>query len=578
MKQLISVIFLCFIISNLSSQDVLTTKVDSIFITDNASDIKKIIPEQTKIGRTPLATYFSEQSSSYIHTSGPGLLSTIRIEGLEARHTPINVLGVNLNSPVNGVKDLTLINGILLNNLHIGDRSFSGGGNINGWEFFSAYNTNQNAHVDLSYTKNKKKLEYTASTAIDYNLNRYNYKLGDTESQRENSQLINYTYSEKYRFITKKSLTDLILYVQQSDRDIPNSITSTYDEANQKDKNINIIAQHARSLKNSSLKLSTAYLFEKIDFSSFVVDTSVSRNNAFVLNIEWAKEYKHTQVKLALDNRYDRTSASFFIDHIDRLEQSLGLQFQNTTIPNIILSGDFRSRVLDTQNLFVDYHAKAAYKWRQLSFYTSFRKKNYLPTFNDLYWPSGGNEDLRNELIKTYKLGLLYKPNSSINASVIAYQNTGKNWILWQPNNMGIWTPENINNVHNKGIDLSVIIKDIYKNGMVDIGASFLNSRNVLTDKELIYRPSFKSYMTLSYIKNKVGVRYNISYTSRRFISTDNALQVDAYILHNLSVNYRLSKLGFHLHVKNILNTSYEIIPYYPMPLRNVTFAASLKI
>lgn len=579
MRQLLSIFFLLVSSTYIFCQDpILTYEIDSVFITDNSNLTKIKIPEFVKTGRLTLANYLSNYSSAYVHTSGPGLLSTIRIDGLEARHTSLNVLGINLNSPVNGVKDLNLINGILLNNLSIGNKSLSGGGSVNGWELYSSYNTIRNGHIDLNYTNNKAKLEYTASFAIDYNLNKFPYNLGANKAQRENSKFVNYTYSEKYKFIGKKSITELILYVQDSDRDISNSISSSYDGASQKDNNVNLISRHTRNLKRGTLELSGGYLFEKIDFSSFVVDTSVSKNNAFVLNTEWKKNYIKNTISLKLSNRFDRTNASFFTKKIDRLEQSLLLGIENYSISQLSLSASVMPRLLNTSDVFLDYKIKAKYDWNNIAIYGLYTQKNYLPTFNDLYWPTGGNENLQNELVKTFKIGLQYDISESVNVALSSFQSSGENWILWQPNNQGIWSPENINQVRNQGIDLSLSVKNIFKKYAIAAGLSYLDSRNTITDKTLIYRPHLKSFATLSYTSNRFQFSYNNSYTSRRFITSDNALQVEAYMLHNLSVEYSLSKFRFYLNVENLLNESYEVVPFFPMPLRNATFAASIKI
>lgn len=72
---------------------------------------------------------------------------------------------------------------------------------------------------------------------------------------------------------------------------------------------------------------------------------------------------------------------------------------------------------------------------------TAFRP----PTLNDLYWPTGGNEDLRPEKAWEVDLGFVWEtPLDPILSGDVFYRETS-DMIAWQPDETGfLWAPENV--------------------------------------------------------------------------------------------------------------------------------------
>ena len=71
---------------------------------------------------------------------------------------------------------------------------------------------------------------------------------------------------------------------------------------------------------------------------------------------------------------------------------------------------------------------------------------------------------------------------------------------------------------------------------------------------------------------------WQMTYTGRRFITTDESYATDPYSVHNLLLGYRYSfrngtSLTPQMRIDNLFDTYYESTQYYPMPLRNCLFS-----
>ncbi len=86
---------------------------------------------------------------------------------------------------------------------------------------------------------------------------------------------------------------------------------------------------------------------------------------------------------------------------------------------------------------------------------TSLGKAFRAPTFNDLYWPQGGNPDLKPEHGWEYELRLESSPAYNLFAAFSFYLRSIKDRIVWLPTE-GLWQPQNANHLSVRGIDCEV--------------------------------------------------------------------------------------------------------------------------
>ncbi|MGS2743835.1 TonB-dependent receptor domain-containing protein [Halomonas sp. LS-001] len=76
------------------------------------------------------------------------------------------------------------------------------------------------------------------------------------------------------------------------------------------------------------------------------------------------------------------------------------------------------------------------------------------PSFNDLYWPSSGNPDLRPETSETLEVGVRGQYRQWF-WDLAAFQNDYDDLIAWAPTPSGSFAPQNINNARIRGAELS---------------------------------------------------------------------------------------------------------------------------
>jgi iron complex outermembrane receptor protein len=109
---------------------------------------------------------------------------------------------------------------------------------------------------------------------------------------------------------------------------------------------------------------------------------------------------------------------------------------------------------------------------------------------------------------------------------------------------------------------------------------------NVLNDvtvgKQLIYIPrlTYQSWFSVSY--NNAYLSINQTYTGYRFTSSDNTSFINDYLLLNVfmgkSFQFKKVKVDAKIHINNILNHEYQVLPSRPMPMRNFLFSLGVTI
>jgi len=103
----------------------------------------------------------------------------------------------------------------------------------------------------------------------------------------------------------------------------------------------------------------------------------------------------------------------------------------------------------------------------RLSGGTAFRP----PTLNDLYWPTGGNPDLRPEEAWEAGVGFDWEPPDMPAVSGNIFYRETSDLISWQPDETGLWwTPENVDSQTVLGADVEVVF------GPVSAGYTFTDA------------------------------------------------------------------------------------------------------
>ncbi len=87
-----------------------------------------------------------------------------------------------------------------------------------------------------------------------------------------------------------------------------------------------------------------------------------------------------------------------------------------------------------------------------IDFVANFSSGYKAPTFNDLYWPNSGNPNLKPEESTSFEVGLEGRHDWG-QWMLRAYHTNIDNLIAWEPDNKGIWHPQNVNKAQIDGIE-----------------------------------------------------------------------------------------------------------------------------
>lgn len=178
------------------------------------------------------------------------------------------------------------------------------------------------------------------------------------------------------------------------------------------------------------------------------------------------------------------------------------------------------------------------------------------PTFNDLYYPSSGNPNLTPETSSTNSLGLNYQPNADVSLTVNLYQTEVEDLVAWAPSASGAWTPQNVDSVSIKGVELT----GQWQLGetRLDANLEWLEPKDKTTDNILVYRAQKKAGLRISHQLEQLNLGLTTAYTGQRYTDKNNTDQLAAYTLVHLDAQYAVNAaLVAKLSVKNLTDTTY---------------------
>lgn len=175
------------------------------------------------------------------------------------------------------------------------------------------------------------------------------------------------------------------------------------------------------------------------------------------------------------------------------------------------------------------------------------------PTFNDMYWPSSGNPDLKAEESQSSEIAI-YGDHSLFSWSVVAYRSDIDNLIEWADDGTGAWKPQNVNKAEVEGLEVTID----FSTGVIEhsISAEWLEAVDKETKEDLIRRPKEKYNWTSSVGFNDVDVYVSALYTGERYANSSEIM--DAYITVDLGLGYQVTEsLDLGLRINNLLDKEY---------------------
>lgn len=214
----------------------------------------------------------------------------------------------------------------------------------------------------------------------------------------------------------------------------------------------------------------------------------------------------------------------------------------------------------------------------RLLWYLLLRLSGRLPTFSELYWNNNGwvqgNPSLKGERGLGGDVGLRVR-KYGLHELVFFYY-VVKDAIFWMPQGE-FWRPQNLSFVRFLGIETETTrgLGPFDLRGSMSLLLTSVKGGNVLP-----YRPNLSGRFEFSY-KGMAVILTGAGKRPTHFSPRSEALP--PYLLLDLSLSRSLNrehgKRVFELvfELRNLLDTSYEVISGYPMPGRNFTLSISMR-
>lgn len=578
----------------------------------------------TRYSNSNLADLLANESQVFVKSYGLGSSATTSFRGAGASHTAILWNGFNIQSPMLGMVDISLVptnflsdvklqygsagalwgtgavgGTIHLNNEAQFNKGLSASGNI-------AYGSFMDKQEQVSVELSKKRIITSLKLFNHQAENNFPFvniaQYGKPEQKQVNAELKQYgLLFENYFLINAKQKLNTRFWYQYNDRNIPRSMTEIDSAANQKDGTLRATAEWQRVTNKITLVARGAYFNELLNFRDSTFNIN-SKSTAHTTIVEVETKFsisKYDMLNAGINNTYTQATTA---DYSMGVSQNRTAFFANYKIHNLkeTWNAVVSLRQELVENKPVPFVASIGFEWELIKsvWLKGNAAKHYrLPTFNDLFWAgqgAKGNPDLMSESGWSEEFSLMHLHNfkrAGWELGATAFNRNINNWIIWLPNNLNIWSPQNVLQVWSRGLEYKA--KIVYQgkafkmqlNGMYNYILSTNENSTVTNDitlhKQLIYVPIQNAQGGLTVSLKGTSISYTQVYVGYRYTSSDNVNYLMPYTIGNVNVSQQLTfkkiRVKLYLQFNNIWKEQYQVIAYRAMPLNSYQFGVMMN-
>ncbi len=523
-------------------------------------------------GTVRLSELISQNTSIFIKEYGRGAMATASFRGTAPSHTKVTWNGLELNSPMLGMVDFSLIPVFFadeVNLLHGASSLTSSSGALGGtiqlensvnWNNifsgkllsgFGSYHTfDEYLRLNAGNRKiqSKSSIFYNSSSNDFQYLNKLNATLDpvngnyiyQTERNR-NADFLNYgLLQEIYLQIKPNQTLSLKTWLQHNDRSLPQLLTNESGLAansnRQSENSLRAVAEwkhfgpQSRLSVNSSINLqNSGYVLENSVSGSAnqVVIDSYSQIRSFFNRADYKYQlngfltlvsgFEANIHQVNSENRKAVSSNSGYKK--SRTENSVYSELEariNSHLRSVLL---LRETLINLTHQALLPLFRISYQpntEKQVIFSGSIAGNNHTPTLNDLYFIPGGNPNLRPEKGVQSEFGSTSEfsvGQIQFKTGISAFYSGINDWIIWLPTYQGYWEPLNIEKVVSKGVEANV-----GANGAFGSVRYFLKGNYAFTSTINRAADSYSFGKQLPYIpKNSANINAHIVYSRFSF-------------------------------------------------------------
>ncbi|MCB0526947.1 MAG: TonB-dependent receptor [Lewinellaceae bacterium] len=557
-----------------------------------------------------------------VRANAPGALATISARGTGPSRTPVFWNGLNIQSPQNGVVDAALLplwpddrlevryggqsaaqsSGamgavVMVDPVYDLDEGFSGAAGAAMGSF-----GRRDLQASLGYAGGGLDAQIRAGwQQADNDFPFVNTaRIGQPEMRQPNNELEKLDIQQLNRLIIgSRDIVKTAVWHQRAFREIPPAMTESPSETWQRDRATRLVAgwEHSRNAR-SLLHTHVAYIDEAIYFR-FAGRVDSSRARTALVRTEYARRVgRRFNWKAGASAIQQWAQADGYADtsrwyHQTRLG-TFGMGEWHW--PGGSVTALLRQEWVEKEAVPFTWSLGGRLDIGRAGSLRLHLSRNFnLPTFNDRFWLSYGQSELRPEKGYSADAGWIFQ-HGDFSVEAAAFQSLIDDWILWQPGADGIFRPGNLRKVWSRGLEAAVHCKkDIKRWRLAFSGryqyvkatnAAVYGGSEASLHKQLTYTPNHRAGVTVKLIRGRFQGAYLHQWTGKRYVTTDNSdvlqgfmtgnflAQYDFPILRSTSLAGSKAKSGskrlvVYVRLENLWDQAYQVIAFRPMPGRN---------
>lgn len=560
-----------------------------------------------------LAELLKETTPLFIKYYGSGGTATSSFRGTSAGHTQLMWNGININDPMVGQTDFSLIPSGMMDNIMV---SFGGasmdlgngaiGGIIN---LENQPDWKKQTYIDgiagagsfgkfsglIKASTGNEYFQSVTKAFINSSENNFPYldeapATGPMMKSRENNQLVQKGLMQEIYLRKSENILSARIWYQAASRDLPGSIQYGYAGEKQSDESFRTLVNYDLVKDRKDFFATAAFMLTNLNYTSQLYSID-SRNKVATYVMKGgmtAPLGDYSRLKIVLSDELNAIETNNYSKNIRRNNASLTVSAERKMGDRLGAVALLRETLDDNSVLIPDFSAGIEYRIvRGEEHYLKLNvsRNSKIPSLNDRYWNPGGNPELRNEYAYSYEIGYkvdqLLAPELILGSEVNYFNNYIRDLIQWHPDNSSFWKADNIGSVNSSGVESSANLK--YKAGNLSLdlnaGYSFTRAREINSEtggnsgKQLIYIPKNQVNASVHLALKNLYSIWAVNFTGPVFTNPDNSEFLDSYTLNSFTggakLNFKGNVFDLRFRVENIFDISYQSIAFYPQPGRS---------
>lgn len=584
-------------------------KLDEVVLSDyklkqftNSQTLQTLNDSVLKRTSADLTTVLNYNTPIFFKENGLGMVSSPSFRGSTAQQTAVVWNGININSQTTGQTDFNTISTRNYDQLEVR----SGGGSV----LYGSGAIGGTIHLKNNLIFNRGFINEISFNAGSFDTYNGNYKVSFSDEKLSIQGGINFLKSDNDFPYFKKDRKNINGQFYNSDFNV--SVGYNLDETNriQYYNNVYIGSRHfslqiprenktkydnldTRNLViwtskfskwTSNLRL--AYLTESYDYFADIESETSSGSEVKTIIAKYDAIYKLSN-KITLNPVVDFTQNDGEGTNIAQIKRQItggSLLIKHRFLDVALYEASLRKEITDSYESPILYNLGLQFNFFKPYVLKLNVSKNFrIPTFNDLYWDTGGNLNLLPETAQQYEVSNEFDFRW-LKLGITGYYNAISDMIRWIPTG-SFWRPENIDEVETMGLESKLQLNKRFGKHFFTVNSTYgyTVSENKATSKQLIYVPLHKFNASIAYQFKGFSTFYEYLFVDNVFSTSDHLqkFQVDSYHISNIGAEYSFTTTKQHITIglkaKNLFNVDYQAVLGRNMPGINYNTYINLK-